>query len=132
MTEAHRRILYQDRPASAHPKMELGNRAKLFTPFAALRGVTVILKNNRSVITDGVRVAVNPTGSPSLAKGGSGDVLSGLLVGTCARGVQPFEAACVASYLLGRAGELAAREMGEYAPDPSDTIAFLAAAQTSL
>lgn len=43
MTEAHRRILYQDRPASAHPKMELGNRAKLFTPFAALRGFDIAI-----------------------------------------------------------------------------------------
>lgn len=100
--------------------------------FAARYRVTVLLKNNRSVITDGARVAINPTGSPSLAKGGSGDVLSGILVGTCARGVAPFEAACVASYLLGRAGEIAAREMGEYAPDPTDIIACIAKAQQSL
>ena len=100
--------------------------------FAARYRVTVLLKNNRSVITDGARVAINPTGSPSLAKGGSGDVLSWILVGTCARGVAPFEAACVASYLLGRAGEIAAREMGEYAPDPTDTIACIAKAQQSL
>lgn len=100
--------------------------------FAEHYRLTVLLKNNRSVITDGTRVAVNPTGSPALAKGGSGDVLSGLLVGTCARGVAPFEAACVASYLLGRAGEIAAREMGEYAPDPTDVIACIAKAQQSL
>ena len=100
--------------------------------FARRYGVTVLLKNNRSVIADGTRVAVNPTGSPALAKGGSGDVLSGLLAGTCARGIAPFEAACVASYLLGRAGEIAAEEMGEYAPDPSDIIVRLAKAQCSL
>ena len=93
--------------------------------FAAQRNVVVLLKNNRSVITDGERVAINPTGSPALAKGGSGDVLSGLLAGTCARGVAPFDAACVASWLLGRAGELAAEKMGEYAPDPTDIIGFL-------
>ena len=100
--------------------------------FARRYGVTVLLKNNRSVIADGTRVAINPTGSPALAKGGSGDVLSGLLAGTCARGIAPFEAACVASYLLGRAGEIAAEEMGEYAPDPSDIIVRLAKAQCSL
>ena len=93
--------------------------------FAGKFDVTVLLKNNRSVIAEGGRVAINPTGSPALAKGGSGDVLSGLLAGTCARGVPPFEAACVSSWLLGRAGELAAAEMGEYAPDPSDVISFL-------
>ncbi len=100
--------------------------------FAAQFGVTVLLKNNRSVITDGARTAINPTGSPALAKGGSGDVLSGLLAGTCARGVAPFEAACAASYLLGRAGEIAAQTWGEYAPDAADVIACIAGAQRSV
>lgn len=100
--------------------------------FALRRQVTLIFKNNRSVITDGERVAVNPTGCAALAKGGSGDVLSGLLAGTCARGVAPFEAACVASWLLGRAGEIAAQKMGEYAPDPTDIIGFLPEAMRSL
>ena len=105
------------------------NEAKAF---AQRRGVVVVLKNNRSVITDGERVAINPTGSPALAKGGSGDVLSGLLAGTCARGVAPFDAACAASWLLGRAGEIAGGRMGEYAPDPSDIIGFLPDAKCSL
>ena len=82
-----------------------------------------MLKNNRSVITDGERVAINPTGSPALAKGGSGDVLTGFLAGTCARGVPPFEAACIASYLFGRAGELAAEALGEYSVTAEDVIA---------
>lgn len=93
--------------------------------FATEYGVTVILKNNRSVITDGKRTAINPTGSPSLSKGGSGDVLTGFLAGTCARGVDCFAAACVASYLLGRAGELISREIGEYASCASDLISYL-------
>ncbi len=103
----------------------LSNAVEEAKAFASLRGVTVILKNNRSVITDGTRVAINPTGSPALAKGGSGDVLSGLLAGTCARGVAPFDAACVASWLLGRAGEIASERIGEYAADPTDIIACL-------
>ena len=100
--------------------------------FAARCGVTVVLKNNRSIITDGSRIAVNPTGSPALAKGGSGDVLSGLLAGTCARGVRPFEAACVASWLLGRAGEIAAERLGEYSADPTDVTACIPEAIRSL
>ena len=59
-------------------------------------------------------------------------MLSGLLAGTCARSVAPFEAACVASWLLGRAGEIAAQKMGEYAPDPTDIIGFLPEAMRSL
>lgn len=88
-------------------------------------GVTVLLKGNRTVITDGDRVAINATGSPALAKGGSGDVFSGLLTGTAARGIPPFEAACTAAYVFGRAGELAAEKMGEYAPDPSDVVEYI-------
>lgn len=100
--------------------------------FASEYGVVVALKNYRTVITDGVRTAVNTTGSPALAKGGSGDVLSGLIAGTAARGVPPFEAACVGSYLLGRAGEIAGREMGQYAPDATDIIARIPAAILSV
>ncbi len=100
--------------------------------FAAEYGVTVVLKNNRTVITDGTRVAISCTGSPALAKGGSGDVLSGLLAGTCARGVPPYEASVAACYLLGRAGESAAKEMGEYAPDGADVIRLLPRAIRSL
>ena len=87
--------------------------------------VTVLLKGNRTVITDGKRIAINETGSPALAKGGSGDVFSGLLTGTAARGIPPFEAACTAAYVFGRAGELAASAMGEYAPDASDIVEYI-------
>ena len=93
--------------------------------FAKKYGVTVVLKNNRTIITDGARTAINTTGSAALAKGGSGDVLSGFLAGTCARGVSPFEASVAACYVLGRAGELAEKELGEYAPDASDIIKYL-------
>ena len=110
----------------------LSNAAEEAKAFAARCGAVVVLKNNRSLITDGERVAINPTGSPALAKGGSGDVLSGFLAGTCARGVPPFEAACAASWLLGKAGEIAAEKMGEYAPDPTDVIGFLSEAICSL
>lgn len=100
----------------------LKNAVELAREFASEYNVTVVLKNNRTVITDGERTALNLTGSPVLAKGGSGDVLSGFLAGTCARGVEPYAAACVSCYLLGRAGEFAARELGEYSPDASDII----------
>ncbi len=103
----------------------LHSPVELAMEFAKKYGVVVILKNNRSVITDGERVAINTTGSPVLAKGGSGDVLSGFLAGTVARGVPCFEAACVTSYVLGKAGECVANEMGEYAPDATDVIACL-------
>lgn len=91
-------------------------------------GVVTALKNNRTVITDGERVAINTTGSPALSKGGSGDVLSGLIAGSCARGgISPYEGAVLGCYLLGKAGEAAEAEMGAYAPDAGDIISFLPA-----
>lgn len=110
----------------------LRDGVRLAQAFAEDFGVTVMLKSNRTVITDGERTAINPTGSACLAKGGSGDVLCGYLAGLCGRGIAPFEAACVSSYLLGRAGEIAAQEMGEYAPDASDIVNRLGRAQLSL
>ncbi len=100
--------------------------------FANRHGVTVVLKNNRTIITDGTRTVISPTGSPALAKGGSGDVLSGLLAGTLARGLEPFEAAAASCYLLGRAGEIMASEEGEYAPEPSELPSYFARALRSI
>lgn len=100
--------------------------------FAEEYGVTLVFKNNRTVVTNGERTAIITTGSPCLAKGGSGDVLAGLAAGTLARGVPVFEAGCCSAYVLGRAGEIAARNMGEYAPDAQDIINYLPEAMRSL
>ncbi len=100
--------------------------------FSKEYGVTVVLKNNRTVIAEGDRVAISLTGSPVLSKGGSGDVLAGFLAGTIARGIPPFEAAVVSSYLLGRAGELLAAERDEYSPDATDVIGYLSKAIRSV
>ena len=106
-------------------KEVLENALNLAREFAVRYKVTLVLKNNRTVITDGKRTVINTTGSPAIAKCGSGDVLSGFLAGQCARGLSPFDAACVACYVFGRAGELAEEEFGQYATTSSDVIAAL-------
>jgi len=58
------------------------------------------------------RVSVNPTGTPALATAGTGDVLSGLLTALLAQGLAAYDAARLAVYVHGRAGELAAAEIG--------------------
>lgn len=110
----------------------LANAAELAKSFAREFGVIVVLKNNRTIITDGKRMAINLAGSPALAKGGSGDVLAGLLAGTCARGVAPYEAAVSSCYLLGRAGEHAAKALGEYSVDATNIIDHLPSAIKNL
>ena len=85
------------------------------TAFALETGATVLLKDARTVIAspDG-RVSINPTGCNALAKAGSGDVLAGLIAGFAAQGVEMFEAAQIACYIHGLAGERAAEALSDY------------------
>jgi NAD(P)H-hydrate epimerase len=69
------------------------------------RGVA-LLKGRYTLIDDGRHTRINPTGSATLATGGTGDVLSGLIGALLARGVAPLEAATTAAWVHGRAGEL--------------------------
>ena len=101
--------------------------------FARLHGVYLILKGHRTVIAapDG-RCAVNPTGNAGMAKGGSGDVLSGMVLSLLGQGMEPFAACCAAAFLHGRAGDLAARELGERGMTPSDLLERIPRAFLSL
>jgi NAD(P)H-hydrate epimerase len=72
----------------------------------------VLLKGSRTVITDGQRVYLNPTGDSSLSKAGTGDVLSGMIGCLLGQKMSCFNAACAAAYLHGRAGEIAGERLG--------------------
>lgn len=85
-------------------------------------GAVVLRKGHATVITDGRRTYVNHTGNAGMAAGGSGDVLSGLLVSLLGRGVPPLESAACAAWLHGRAGDLAAGRLGQYALGPADLL----------
>jgi NAD(P)H-hydrate epimerase len=73
---------------------------------------TIVLKGSRTVVTDGQRVYVNTTGDSSLSKAGTGDVLSGMVGCLLGQKMSPFDAACCAAYLHGRAGEIAGERFG--------------------
>ncbi len=73
----------------------------------------VLLKGHVDIITDGVNTITNNTGTPFMTKGGFGDTLSGIVAALLARGVGLFEAAHVAAYINGKAGEFAAANKGE-------------------
>ncbi|MBD5632752.1 MAG: NAD(P)H-hydrate dehydratase [Clostridia bacterium] len=90
--------------------------------FAKEYGVTLVLKSATTVICDGEKTALNVTGNTALAKGGSGDMLSGYLCGTLARGVKPFEAALCSAFALGKAAEIAAAEKTEYCATAKDIL----------
>jgi NAD(P)H-hydrate epimerase len=106
------------------------NRLEAARGFARRNSVTLVLKGARTLIAhpDG-RVAVNTTGNPGMAKGGSGDVLAGLVAGLLAQ--YPNDAARAveaAVYLHGLAGDLAARSAGEHTLLATDTLVLLSRA----
>ena len=100
--------------------------------FAKKHGVTLLLKNAVSIISDGARTALNTAGTSGQAKGGSGDVLSGLIAGLCAQGAGVFESACAGAYLAGRSAELAREKIGEYSLTAIDVISYLGASFLSV
>jgi len=75
--------------------------------------ITVVLKGNVDVISNGKEVMLNDTGSPLMSKGGCGDTLTGIAGALLARKVDTFTAGCVAAYINGKAGELVAKKYGE-------------------
>jgi hydroxyethylthiazole kinase-like uncharacterized protein yjeF len=95
--------------------------------FAQEHGVYLVLKGHRTITAcpDG-RTFVNPTNSPALATGGTGDVLTGMIAGLLAQFPDRLEAAILAAvYLHGRAGELGAAAIGEKAFLATDILMYL-------
>ncbi|RTI00069.1 NAD(P)H-hydrate dehydratase, partial [Thermus scotoductus] len=75
-------------------------------------GLAVVLKGNPTVVAQGTRLSLNPTGNPALATGGTGDVLAGAIAALLAAGLPPFDAARLGVFLHGLAGDLLAEEKG--------------------
>lgn len=103
-----------------------GDRLRAARDFAREHGCCLILKGHSTVTAfpDGTAY-VNTTGNPGMAKGGSGDVLAGILVSLLAQGFTPRGAAPLAVWLHGRAGDLCADALGEYGMTVTDLIARL-------
>jgi NAD(P)H-hydrate epimerase len=100
-------------------------REDLAAQFAASHGGIVVLKGQRTVVTDGRRLYLNTTGNPGLATGGTGDVLGGLVAAFLAQGLEPFAAAQLGVYLHGLAGDLGRDEVGEVSLIASDLLTYL-------
>jgi ADP-dependent NAD(P)H-hydrate dehydratase len=100
-------------------------RAAAAVELAARCKIVVVLKGHHTLVTDGRRRGINSTGNPGMATGGSGDVLTGLITALLCQRLEPFEAARLAVYLHGRAGDLAAEELGQVSLIASDLIRFL-------
>ena len=95
--------------------------------YARSTGAVVLYKGPTTVVTDGLSTVLVAEGAPGMATAGSGDVLSGVLAATAAYVEDAFAAVWLAAYINGKAGEMAAREMGDVSMVASDTVAKVAA-----
>jgi ADP-dependent NAD(P)H-hydrate dehydratase / NAD(P)H-hydrate epimerase len=109
------------------PVKQIQNKRKgIAKNFALKYNSTVVLKGHQTVVAspDGV-LYINTTGNPGMARGGSGDILTGMIGAFLGQGLSGFEAAKYAVYLHGLAGDLAAKantQLGMTASDIVDKI----------
>ena len=77
---------------------------------------------------NGKNACINERGTAGQAKGGTGDVLSGVIAGLCASGLSTFDGACAGAYAVGYAAELAGEKISEYSLTATDLISYLGGA----
>lgn len=107
----------------------LASPIKTSLAFAKKYGCILLLKGASTVITDGESVYITDRGAPGMATAGSGDVLSGILLGICAQNNYKEEMmrnVAVGAYINGRAGELAQESINAVSMTASDTVRRIA------
>ncbi len=97
--------------------------------WSVLHQAILVRKSHQTVITgiDG-SVYINTTGNPGLAKGGSGDVLAGMITGFLAQGYSPIESALIATFVHGKAADIAVRNINENSLLATDVNLHISAA----
>lgn len=87
------------------------NRIEVSKEFARKNDIIVLLKGFNTIITDGEKTIINPTGNSSMASGGMGDCLTGMIASFVGQGYKPLKATCIAAYIHGYSGEKLSRNM---------------------
>lgn len=101
---------------------EIGkHREALARDFAKKHNLTLVLKGNETVVTDGDKVYINKSGNPGMATAGSGDVLSGI-VSALFKNLDPYDAASLGVYIHGTAGDFAKDIYGEESMTATDIL----------
>ena len=98
------------------------NRIFAAEKFAEKYDVTVVLKGAGTVIVNGKCTAINHTGNAGMSRGGSGDILAGIIGSIIAQGSNIFDGVCAGVYIHGLAGDIAAKKLGQEAMLPRDII----------
>lgn len=102
------------------------NRDEIAKEYAKRWGVTLLLKGKGTIIAgpDG-RIHINPTGNSGMATGGMGDVLSGMIGSFMGQGLDGYDAAVLAAFLHGYAGDIAKEEIGEFGMLAGDVVRLI-------
>ena len=99
------------------------SRLRTAAEFAGDAKLTLALKGAYTVVASKTgRVWINPTGNPGMARGGSGDILAGMVAAFAAQGFTPESAACCGVYLHGLAGDRCAQKLSQYGMLPTDLL----------
>ncbi|MBX3420303.1 MAG: NAD(P)H-hydrate dehydratase [Pirellulaceae bacterium] len=113
---------------SGIPADKTAEQAAVAEQLAAEYDCVIVLKGHRTLITDGISSIRNSTGTPAMATGGSGDVLTGVITALICQGLAPLPAAQLGVHVHGRAGEIAAQRGGSHVVLPTEIIQSLPAA----
>ena len=85
--------------------------------------VTCVLKDARTLVANHQQILyLNLTGNSAMSKGGTGDVLTGMISGILAQKIECYKAACLGVYLHGKAGEVVAEQKGQYSVLAGDIV----------
>lgn len=104
------------------------NRENVAESFSNLYDLCLVLKGKNTVICSKEHKFINPTGNVGMAKGGSGDVLAGMIAGFSAQGAKKEYASCLGTYLHGLSGDIAVKDKTEYCLTATDIISYLPSA----
>lgn len=113
---------------SGRPASDRAAQAEAAVEFARQAQAVVVLKGQHTLVTDGATAVWNDTGTPAMATGGSGDVLTGLITALVCQGLAIRDAAHLAVHVHGLAAELAEQSLQSHVVLPTELIAFLPAA----
>lgn len=98
------------------------NKYEIAREFARKHSVVLVLKSHETIVTDGESLYINTTGNAGMAKGGSGDVLAGIIVSFIAQGISPTDSAIAAVYLHGLSGDICQSIYGQRGMTPTNII----------
>jgi hydroxyethylthiazole kinase-like uncharacterized protein yjeF len=107
------------------PSRDMTVRPREVKAVSSKTGAVVLLKGPTDVISNGERVKLNETGNPGMTVGGTGDILSGIVSGLMAQGVDAYRAAVAGAFVNGAAGDFAQEQYG-YHLTPTDLLDHIA------